>query len=62
MIKTQDLTTNGGKISKEVVTRQCRGVEEKVDVWRRKSLGCPASGGAGEGREGLHTGDSPAES
>ena len=30
MIKTQDLTTNGEKISKEVVTRQCRGVEEKV--------------------------------
>lgn len=51
-----------GRSVKKWLQDKCRGVEEKVDVWRRKCLGCPASGGAGVGREGLHTGDSPAES
>lgn len=39
MIKTQDLTMDGGKISKQVVTRQCLGGGGgEVGEWRRRCL------------------------
>lgn len=39
LIKTQDLTMDGGKISKQVVTRQCLGGGSgEVGEWRRRCL------------------------
>lgn len=46
MIKTQDLTMDGGKISKQVVTRQSLGGGgREVGEWRRRCLAFQQVGG-----------------
>ena len=46
MIKTQDLTMDGGKISKQVVTRQrLGGGGREVGEWRRRCLAFQQVGG-----------------
>ena len=50
MIKAQDLTTDGGKISKQVLTRQCLGGGGgEVGEWRRRCLAVHQAGGRVQG-------------